>query len=90
MASREENLRTKDKKQIEKIYKKVKKYVIKVGARIEEKAENVFSQQTLLLDEVSAEEPTGKTVVFFQITSSGFVVARKSGDYVSKMIYTIN
>lgn len=52
----------------------------------EEKAENVFSQQTLLLDEVSAEEPTGKTVVFFQITSSGFVVARKSGDYVSKMI----
>ena len=25
-------------------------------------------------------------VVFFQITSSGFVVARKSGDYVSKMI----
>ena len=52
----------------------------------EEKAENVFSEQTAFLEEVSAEKPTGKTVAFFQITSAGFVVARKSGDYVSKMI----
>ncbi|MBE7057876.1 MAG: hypothetical protein E7387_02075 [Ruminococcaceae bacterium] len=41
MASREENLHTKDKKQIEKIYKKIKKYVIRVGAKIEEKTESV-------------------------------------------------
>ena len=40
MASREENLHTKDKKQIEKIYKKVKKYVTRVGANIEDKSEN--------------------------------------------------
>lgn len=52
----------------------------------EEKAEELFSQQTVYLNEVVNEETTGKTVAFFHISSSGYVVARKSGDYVSKMI----
>ena len=52
----------------------------------EEKAEALFSQQTAYLDEVINEKTTGKTVAFFHISSSGYVVARKSGDYVSKMI----
>lgn len=52
----------------------------------EEKAEALFSQQSAYLDEVVNAENTGKTVAFFHISSSGYVVARKSGDYVSKMI----
>lgn len=40
MASREENLRTKDKKQIETIYKKVKRYVVHTGAKIKAKEGN--------------------------------------------------
>lgn len=52
----------------------------------EEKAEELFSRQTAYLNEVVNEETTGKTVAFFHISSSGYVVARKSGDYVSKMI----
>ena len=52
----------------------------------EEKAEELFNQQKAYLDAVDGLEPTGKTVVFFHISSSGFVVTRKSGDYVSKMI----
>ena len=38
------------------------------------------------MNEVIGHEPTGKTVVFFHISSSGYVVARKAGDYVTKMI----
>lgn len=52
----------------------------------EAKAEALFSQQAAYLEEVANEEDTGKTVVFFHISTSGYVVARKSGDYVSKMI----
>lgn len=52
----------------------------------EEQAKQMFAQQTAYLDEVVSEENTGKTVAFFHISSSGYVVARKSGDYVSKMI----
>ena len=52
----------------------------------EEKAEKLFLRQKACLDAVDGAEPTGKTVVFFHISSSGFVVTRKTGDYVSKMI----
>lgn len=52
----------------------------------EEKAEEMFSQQVSFLEEVANEANTGKTVAFFHISSSGHVVARKTGDYVSKMI----
>ena len=52
----------------------------------EEKAQQMFSQQVAYLEEVVSEENTGKTIAFFHISSSGYVVARKTGDYVSKMI----
>ena len=52
----------------------------------EETADMLFAQQTACLDDVSGNEDTGKTVVFFHVSSSGFVVTRKTGDYVSKMI----
>lgn len=52
----------------------------------EEKAQQMFSQQEAYLEEVVSEESTGKTLAFFHISSSGYVVARKTGDYVSKMI----
>lgn len=52
----------------------------------EKRAEALFSQQAEYLNEVINEEATGKTVAFFHISSSGYVVARKSGDYVSRMI----
>lgn len=52
----------------------------------EDEAAALFSQQTALLSEAAASKSTGKTVAFFYISSSGYAVARKSGDYVSKMI----
>ena len=52
----------------------------------EEKAEQAFSQQLSYLENAGGEDSTGKTVAFFHVSSSGYVVARKSGDYVSKMI----
>lgn len=52
----------------------------------EEKAEQLFSQQTAYMNEAAGQESTGKTVAFFHISSAGYVVARKSGDYVSRMI----
>ena len=52
----------------------------------EEKAERVFGEQVKHLTDLEGAEPTGKTVAFFHISSSGFVVARRTGDYVSKMI----
>lgn len=52
----------------------------------EEKAQALFDQQAAFLEEAAAGEPAGKTVAFFYISSSGYAVVRKSGDYVSKMI----
>lgn len=52
----------------------------------EEAAESIFDEQIKYLDSVINEENTGKTVAFFHISSSGYAVARKSGDYVTKMI----
>lgn len=52
----------------------------------EETAEKMFAEQMSYLERVSSEADTGKTVAFFHVSSSGYVVARKSGDYVSKMI----
>ena len=52
----------------------------------EELADQVFAEQTKVLDRVSAEENTGKTVAFFFITSNGLVQVRQSSDYVPKMI----
>lgn len=52
----------------------------------EEKADALFQQQVDYLNDALDGESTGKTVAFFHISSSGYVVARKSGDYVSNMI----
>ena len=51
----------------------------------EELAAELFDAQAAYLDGLSA-AGTGKTVAFFYISSSGRVVARKSGDYAVRMI----
>jgi iron complex transport system substrate-binding protein len=52
----------------------------------EEEAEKLFDEQVSKMEQASQESGTGKTVAFFHISTSGYAVARKSGDYVSKMI----
>lgn len=52
----------------------------------EEEAERIFTEQTEILERVSADEKTDKTVAFFFITSNGLVQVRQSSDYVPKMI----
>jgi iron complex transport system substrate-binding protein len=49
-------------------------------------AERLFAAQAAYLDEFSGQPGTGHSVAFFSISSAGYVVARKSGDYVAKMI----
>jgi len=53
---------------------------------LEDKADEIFAKQVGYLEEAEKKEPTGKTVAFFYINSSGNAVARKSGDYVCTMI----
>ena len=52
----------------------------------EEKAEEIFRKQLEYLESVSGGEASGKTVAFFYVSSTGRIITRKSGDYVSKMI----
>ncbi len=52
----------------------------------EDKADKIFKEQERLLKEVEEKSATGKTVAFFYIGTTGRVVARRTGDYVSKMI----
>ena len=52
----------------------------------EAEAEQVFAKQLTILEEVTADEKTDKTVAFFFITSNGLVQVRQSSDYVPKMI----
>ena len=52
----------------------------------EEKADQLFERQKEALKRVEAEESTGKTVAFFDITSNGLVQVRQSTDYIPKMI----
>ncbi len=52
----------------------------------EEEAERFFDEQAAFLNEAGRVPNTGKTVAFFFISASGRAVARKSGDYVTKMI----
>jgi iron complex transport system substrate-binding protein len=52
----------------------------------EEIAAHIFDEQVAYIDAVSGLEKTGKTVAYFYINSSGSAVARRSGDYVTKMI----
>ncbi|MDR1620593.1 MAG: ABC transporter substrate-binding protein [Clostridiales bacterium] len=57
-----------------------------VLAEKEYEAQRLFDEQTAYLDAVAGQKSTGKTVAFFYISSSGYAVARKSGDYVTRMI----
>lgn len=52
----------------------------------EEEAADFFNEKTEAVDEFSGDANTGKTAVFFCITSNGAVNIHKPGDYVSKMI----
>lgn len=52
----------------------------------EEEAEVLFQKQVEQMNLASGEEPTGKTVAFFSLSAGGYAIARKSGDYVTKMI----
>ena len=55
-----------------------------LGKEVE--AEKIFAEQSAILERVSADEKTDKTVAFFFITSNGLVQVRQSSDYVPKMI----
>ncbi len=62
----------------------IKLYGLLLG--LEEEADRFFDEQIRSLASLSEDEPSGKTVAFFHINSTGSVVVRKSGDYVAKMI----
>lgn len=62
---------------------------VKVYARIAgcpELGEKLFNEQKKHFDELEEVQPYGRTAVFFYITSSGRIVTRKAGDYITKMI----
>lgn len=52
----------------------------------EEEAANAIFEEQKQYAAAAGGEDTGKTVAFFHISSSGWVVARKPGDYVCRMI----
>ena len=52
----------------------------------EEKAEEIFEQQSAIVNEVTAVEKTDQTVAFFYINSNGQAQVRQSNDYIPKMI----
>ncbi len=52
----------------------------------EEAAQEVFSGQEAIINELSEVPSTGKSVAVFYITSSGSLYARKAGDYMAKMV----
>lgn len=52
----------------------------------EDRAEELFKEQVAYLNDALQGEGPQKTVAFFHISSSGYVVVRKSGDYVAKML----
>ena len=52
----------------------------------EERADALFTEQVELMNAAAEKEPSGKSVAFFRISPNGYAVARRSGDYVSRMI----
>lgn len=62
----------------------VKVYGLLLGK--EEEAKAIFDRQCEIVDQIGAEESSGKTVAFFYITSNQMVSVRNSNDYVPKMI----
>lgn len=62
---------------------------VKVYARIAgcpELGEKLFNEQKKHFDELEKVQSSGRSAVFFYITSSGRIVTRKAGDYITKMI----
>ena len=49
-------------------------------------AQEFFDEQVIFLNEAANMEPTGKTIAFFYINTSGNAIVRRPGDYVTKMI----
>ncbi|MEG2173970.1 MAG: ABC transporter substrate-binding protein [Oscillospiraceae bacterium] len=62
----------------------IKLYAVLMGK--EDLAEKLFNEQIAYMNDAAGKENTGKTVAFFHISSSGYAVTRKQGDYVTKMI----
>lgn len=62
----------------------MKLYAVLLGR--EALAGRLFADQAAYVDSVDGQADTGKTVAFFYISSANYAVARKSGDYVTKMI----
>ena len=62
----------------------IKLYGLLTGHEAE--ADAFFDEQRKLVEQIRAEEPTGKTAAFFAVSPNGYVNVRKPGDYVSKMI----
>ena len=52
----------------------------------EKEAEEFFNEESAVVENIESFGNTGKTAVFFYITSNGSVNVRKTGDYISKMI----
>ena len=52
----------------------------------EDVAEKYFEEQEKVLGEMADFQQTGKTVAFFSVNSTGQVVVRRPGDYISKSI----
>ena len=52
----------------------------------EAEAEEAFSEQAEILQQVSNGEKTGKTIAFFYVTSNGLIQVRQSTDYIPKLI----
>lgn len=62
----------------------VKLYGILLGKQQE--AEQLFDTQVQRVAPLENQQPTGKTVALFSITSNNLVTVRKGGDYVARMI----
>ncbi len=62
----------------------IKLYAAFVGK--EDTAKRLFDEQIAYMNSVAGLKNTGKTVAFFHISSSGYAVAQKSGNYVTKII----
>ncbi len=45
-----------------------------------------FAEQQANLDRLAGRPATGRTVAFFHISTAGYVVTRKSGDYIPRLI----
>ena len=62
----------------------VKLYGILLGKQQE--TEQLFETQVQRVVPLEKQQPTGKTVAFFSITSNNLVTVRKGSDYVARMI----